>query len=984
MTRREALQAALGWRLAGLLPSSPGLVQPDSGTHRTASIVVPPEAAEPVLFGAREICRRLEQIGLTARVTDFPVAAALQIQLQARGSTSRGDHKLALLPPSPEAPESFALEPVSPRLVIVEGSDTTGLMYGCLELAEQLSHASPSEPLSRLCPTRKVPFLQVRGINMFLTTQDIESPKGAFWSEEYWRGYFDMMARNRYNFLDIHGPCDAVTLSFPNAFSYFVYLPEFPEVGVGAKQAALNMAQLQRIIRWAGARGIKVGFMNYEVSPTLGPWKTRRFGTDERWTPVAQAFLTGPRLEAYTRRAVTSFLGQAQNLWMFGFRIGESGQGEDFYRKTFLAALSQFPSSLNVYTRTWLADPAKVRLLPQWTNHRVFLEIKYNGEHLGLPYQAVLGGRFYAPSGSYESYTDCPKDYSIIWQIRAHGTHRIFSWAWPEFARRVVRSCKFGGGVGFSMEPMDAYNPAADYLHNNPDTNHGFYHWMYEREWPWHLVWGRTAYDPDVGDQVFVAEFARRLGDGAGPLAFEALVEASRIVPFIYAYHNVGLDHQDFAPELENGDHALGARGRFWDGSRVVPAAGDNRDFLSVGVLDRTAMIDPASYASLRLEGRASGKMTPEAAADYLEVAAGKSLDAVERATRYNSCNHRNLQCIEMDVRAVAHLGHYYAHRIRSATHLEFYRRTSHHPELDSAYLHLNEAAWHWEQLCMITEQHFGYVPDYIRMGVPKFRWRQEQEGIGADLEALNGLEAEFRKPEERTAMEVIVGHVPPLKIRPGKPFRITATLPASVPSAQIYVFYSHSPEQGYGRMIPLRLENEFARTWVGEIPAKDIEPGRLYYFFEVGIDRELLVSTLVRRPPYVVWVNENEARPLIAHRPPSQPLRGPVALLIATVQTKARIEWVRLHYKLMPSYYDWLSLEMTPAGGDEFHAQVPLTPEGILYYFEATDVDGNTTQFPDFMKETPYFVIQGCNAAEAMAGSVPDRPSLRGVSHCW
>ncbi|GEM_PF-1308616 len=977
MTRREILHGALGWGLAGLGQRSPGLVWPDSGTHGTASIVVLPQAAGPVLFGAEEICRRFEQIGLTARITDSPGVADLQIQLQERADASRQAGRPRFSPSCPEVPESFFLQPVSSRLVIVEGSDRTGLMYGCLELSEQLSHASRSEPFLRVRPVRKTPFLQVRGINMFLTTQDMEFPRGAFWSEDYWRGYFDMMARNRYNFLDIHGLCDAVTLSFPNAFSYFVYLPEFPEVGVGAKQAALNMAQLQKLIRWAGARGVKVGFMNYEVSPTLGPWKTRRFGTDQRWTPVAQAFLTGSRVEDYTRRAVTSFLEQAQGLWMFGFRIGESGRGEDFYQKTFLAALSQFPSSLNVYTRTWLADPAKLRTLPQWTNHHVFLEIKYNAEHLGLPYQAVLGGRFYAPSGSYESYTDYPKDYSIIWQIRAHGTHRIFTWAWPEFARRAVRSCKFGDGVGFSMEPMDAYNPAADYLHNNPDTDHGFYRWMYQREWPWHLVWGRTAYDPDVADQVFVDEFARRLGDEAGPLVFEALTEASRIVPFIYAYHNVGLDHQDFAPELENGDHALGARGRFWDGSRVVPAAGGNCDFLSVGALDRTAMIDPASYASLRLEGRVCGKMTPESAADYLDVAARKSLEAAERATRFNSCNPRNLQCIKMDIRAVAHLGRYYSHRIRSATHLEFYRKTGHHPELDSAYRHLNEAAWHWEQLCMITEQHFGYVPDYIRMGVPKFTWRQEQEGIGADLEALNRLEAEFRKPAERTAMEVIVGHVPPLKIRPGKPFRITATLPASVPGAQIYVFYSNSPGQGYGRMIPLRLENEFARTWVGEIPAKDIEPGRLYYFFEVGIGRELFISTLVKRPPYVVWVNENEAGPFIAHVPPSQPLREPNALLMATVRAKARIECVRLHYKRMPSYYDWLSLEMTQARGDKFHAKVPLTPEGILYYFEATDVDGNSTQFPDFMKQTPYFVIQGWNAAGRMTGSAPQRTSL-------
>jgi len=68
---------------------------------------------------------------------------------------------------------------------------------------------------------------------MFLTVQDVDNPDGAFWSDDYWKTYLDIMARSRYNFLDIHGLCDAVTISFPNGFSYFLSLPDFPEVGVG-------------------------------------------------------------------------------------------------------------------------------------------------------------------------------------------------------------------------------------------------------------------------------------------------------------------------------------------------------------------------------------------------------------------------------------------------------------------------------------------------------------------------------------------------------------------------------------------------------------------------------------------------------------------------------------------------------------------------------------------------------------------------------
>ncbi len=232
---------------------------------------------------------------------------------------------------------------------------------------------------------------------MFLTTQDIDEPEGAFWSDDFWTGFLAMMARNRYNFLDIHGPCDAVTLDFPNGFSYFVSLPDFPEVGVGPDRAARNMARFQQIISMATRHGIKVGYMNYVASPPIGPWKTRRFGKDQRWVPVPQKFLRGSLVAQYTRQAVTAFLKGVPDLWMFGFRIGESGQPEDFYNTAYLEALKEFPKTLNIYVRTWLADPQKVRALANSTAHPLYIEIKYNGEQLGLPYQTVLGGREYPP-----------------------------------------------------------------------------------------------------------------------------------------------------------------------------------------------------------------------------------------------------------------------------------------------------------------------------------------------------------------------------------------------------------------------------------------------------------------------------------------------------------------------------------------------------------------------------------------------------------
>jgi hypothetical protein len=926
---------------------------------RTAYVVTPAKAAPQLEFGVTCLRLAFEKTGWQVRTEPRPSSTEVEIVVGERGDANvakaSSDHLHV-----PDKAESYAVSVVSgQRLVVVEGSDATGAMYGVLDLAEQIGGQNGRDFFPGVKPVTKSPYLEVRGVNMFLTVQDMDSPEGAFWSDDYWNTYLGIMAQNRYNLLDIHGPCDPVTLTFPNGFSYFVSLPDFREVGVGPERAARNLARFREVVHKAAERGIKVGYMNYEALPPIGPWRTRRFGTDERWVDVPQKFLTGPRLEQYTRESVVSFLKQVPELWMFGFRVGESGQPEDFYKKTYLAALAQFPPSLKIYLRTWIADPAKVRDLAASTKNPLYIEPKYNGEQLGLPYQAALGGRQYPPSGSYESYTNNPKNYSIIWQIRAHGTHRVFFWGSPEFARRTVRSCKFGDGVGFVMEPMEAYLPAADYLHHNPKTDHNFYKWMVEREWVWHLIWGRTAYDPDLPDEVFVNEFIRHFGPQAGPLVFKALVESSKIVPFVYSYHNVGLDHQDFAPEFETGDHAFGARSRLWQGTRLAPYGGNNDDFLRVNTLDRTAMAAPSIYVDDRLKGRESGKMGPFEAADYLDQAATQSEKEIEDAAKLNPDSGKNFDCLRMDIHAVAWLGRYYRDRILSATHLEFYERTFHHPELTQAYDYMQRAASDWDRLSEVTEAHFGFVPEYIRMGVKDFYWRDEGRILGVDLDQMNNLETEFRQLPEHDGNRVILGHVPPMKVQPGQPLKLAVTFIAGTTREQhVYLFYRNSQELGYTK-VDLGCDGEAGRTWTGEIPAAKVVPGFLDYYFEgdTGVWGHY-GGTIESRPPFHVLVNENNSKPILSHTPPPGPVRGESVTLTVNVQARARIKSICLFYKRMPANYEWVRIEMLPAGENQFSAGVPLTPEGILYYFEASDEDGNATHYPDFLQRTPYFAI--------------------------
>ena len=955
------MKVAHGWYGLVLLSMTFGLVLAQGSAcaesaPKTAVVVLPQDAAAPLKSGADVLREALSKRGLQVKVDTQRSSADFTVVVSEKGNaTAKDDGRQK----APDKPESYALSLSSnKRVAFVDGSDATGAMYGEFELAEQISGQTGSDLTAAITPVTKSPYLEVRGVNMFLTVQDVDDPDGAFWSDDYWKTYLDIMARSRYNFLDIHGLCDAVTIGFPNGFSYFLSLPDFPEVGVGPERAAKNLSRFRQVIQMAADRGIKVGYMNYEAPPPIGPWKTRRVGVDERWVDVPQQYLEGPRLVQYTREAVLSFLKQLPGLWMFGFRVGESGQPEDFYQKTYMAALAELPPTQKVYLRTWIADPQKVRELAASSKNHFYIEPKYNGEQLGSPYQASLGGRQYPPSGSFENYADKPQNFSIIWQIRAHGTHRVFYWGSPEFARRTVRSCKFGDGVGFSMEPMEAYMPAADYLHNNPKTDHHFYKWMVEREWVWHLIWGRTAYDPDVPDQVFVNEFVNHFGPQAGPLVFKALSESSKIVPFVYSYHNIGMDHQDYAPEFENGDHAFSARVRLWQGTRLAPYGGNNDDFLRVNTLDRTAMSSPAAYVDDELNGVVTGKMTPFEAADYLDKAATASEDGIEQAAKLNPDSAKNFDCIRMDIEAVAWLGKYYRDRILSATHLKFYERTFDHPELTQASEYMQRAAADWDHLSDITEQHFGYVPEYIRMGVKDFRWRDEGRSLGVDLDQLNNLETAFRHLPQQGGVGVVIGHVPPAKVEPGKPLTLTATYATPSDDPHVYVLYRNSQGIGYTKL-ELKQDNEFARTWSVTIPGDQVLPGSFDYYFGANSGRwSDYDETIAHHSPFHVLVNDNNSKPVFFYTAPAAPVTGGSVNLTVKVQDKSKIKSVRVYYKIMPAYYEWVPVEMHPGAGGNYTATVPLTPEGILYYFEAVDEDGNAANYPNFLEQTPYLVI--------------------------
>ena len=152
---------------------------------QTVDLVLAEGASPLVMFGAEEIRHALERRGQKALITARPFSAAVHFF-----AGQRGDPNLPKLEENrlkvPDEPESYSISRTSREEIVVEGSDATGVVYGALDLAEQIRWTDGDGFVFQIRPVSRSPYLQIRGINMFLTTQGIDEPNGTFWSDEYW------------------------------------------------------------------------------------------------------------------------------------------------------------------------------------------------------------------------------------------------------------------------------------------------------------------------------------------------------------------------------------------------------------------------------------------------------------------------------------------------------------------------------------------------------------------------------------------------------------------------------------------------------------------------------------------------------------------------------------------------------------------------------------------------------------------------------
>ncbi|HUW85098.1 MAG TPA: hypothetical protein VMZ31_20135 [Phycisphaerae bacterium] len=527
--------------------------------------------------------------------------------------------------------------------------DERGAMYALMELTE---HVQMGRRFEQVPPGRHAPTFALR---VFAANVPVEyyvgfDPAGPasekLWSSDAWRDLIDALGRLRFNVLAFVGL---------NPFTRMLRLHRWPDAHSGTDAQFDTRRQFWRdVLDHCLARGIDP----YLVTST---WHVPRGA-------AAALVGSGPQpgagdlhgkagkpspqlLMEYFGECVRTLLTDFPQVRGVGFLPAagaavDHASAEQAFARICADVVSDMQSPPHFIRYVESPDHARSvveHFAPQMPG-RVVLAPTHR--------QARLLSRPGAVVEEIAQLASCAGDAGLktVYALRQDDVYGL-PWADPEFVRQVVQAARHAGADGLQI----AIDPWFSTLESAPAQSDEGGEWDFQRHHSQVFLWGRSAYDSELPDALFVDLHRRRFGDGAGEQLASALQRASQIVPAV----NRLLGTADLPWSAESCLTRRGLR-TVVDFMDAHPAAGCD----TIGISD---YID-ADPAQVPAQGE-----TPQTIIDLLHDV-GTNVMTVVQSLDDVSLADPALHWWLRDLEALACLGRYYAFKIAAAMELARYR----------------------------------------------------------------------------------------------------------------------------------------------------------------------------------------------------------------------------------------------------------------------------------------------------------------------
>src|SRR5690348_17002192 len=426
--------------------------------------------------------------------------------------------------------EGFSIASGENNNIIITGTDNSGALYGCMELADRIrekgmlpEHISftdqPEMVLRGTCiGVQKSTLLPGRGVYEYPYT-----PKNFpwFYNKSLWIKFLDSMVENRLNSLYLWNG---------HPFASLVKLKDYPyAVEVDDATFKKNEEMYQFLTTEADKRGIWVIQMFYNIIVSKPFAERNHIKTQDRNRHII------PLIADYTRKSIAAFVEKYPNVGLL-VTLGEAMEGVgqddiDWFTKTIIPGVKDGLKALGkkeeppIVLRAHDTDAPSVmkEALPLYKN--LYTMAKYNGEALTT----------YKPRGTW---AELHRKLSSIGTVQIENVHILanlepFRYAADDFIQKCV------------LAMHDIYH--ANGLHLYPQAS--YWDWPYtadktnprllqiDRDWMWYKAWARYAWNchRDRSGEInyWAGLLANKYGSNlsAGKNILEAFEQSGEIAP---------------------------------------------------------------------------------------------------------------------------------------------------------------------------------------------------------------------------------------------------------------------------------------------------------------------------------------------------------------------------------------------------------------------------------------------------------------------
>lgn len=588
--------------------------------------------------------------------------------------------------------------------IIINAIDEEGLLYGGLELAEQIKLFGTKG----IEETLQNPYFALRGTK-FNIPLDARTPSYSdasdagqknipeMWSMEFWMEYIDNLARYRYNFISLWNL---------HPFPSMVEVPGYENIALndvhrstieweenyslnGIGLASPDIIASPEIVKQLSIRD-KMEFwrevMSYAKSRNIDfyivTWNIFINGTEGKYGITDRA--ENPVTTDYFRKSVEQMFLTYPDLAGIGLTTGENmydynlSEKEEWaystYGKGIMDAALKFPErKFTLIHRQHMAGAGHIleqfSPVTEYDNVDFLFSFKYAQAHALSTVEQPFHERF---------ADEIQGKAKTIWTLRNDDNY-YFRWGAPGFVRQFLKNIPYDVSKGFYYG-SDQWIWGREFLMKDAteprqiEIVKHWYHWM---------MWGRLGYNPDMSDKRFEEILQHRYPEVEGKLLFTAWEAASLTYPVTTAFHWGPLDFHWYIEACQ------GREGHF---QNKIPFH-DVERFINLPPHPKSGFQSIPDYVKMITLNDSSTLQSPFEVANKLNEQSDHALKSIQGV---DPKDNEELKITLNDIRSMAYLGKYYSRKITGATCLALYRQTQDKGDQEEAVSQLKDALNYW------------------------------------------------------------------------------------------------------------------------------------------------------------------------------------------------------------------------------------------------------------------------------------------------